>query len=59
MIENPVCPNCKTIYDRVAVTRELRKLTPEMFDFAAWSTRFKCVKCATEIEISGSSSEGS
>lgn len=53
MRENPTCPSCGVTYNRAAVIRELRKITPETFMFAVWTTRFKCVKCKTEIVITG------
>lgn len=57
MSENPECPDCRTIYNRVAVIRELKKQSPELFEFAVWTTKFKCVKCGTVIVISGTRGE--
>lgn len=57
MSENPVCPGCRTIYNRVAVIRELKKQSPEIFEFAVWTTKFKCVTCGTVIVISGTREE--
>lgn len=51
--EDPVCPQCRTIYNRVAVIREIKKQSPFLFDFPVWTTKFRCVKCRTEIGISG------
>ncbi|MDD5542354.1 MAG: hypothetical protein PHX83_04200 [Acidobacteriia bacterium] len=50
---DPVCPQCRTIYNRVAVIREIKKQSPFLFDFPVWTTKFRCIKCRTEIEISG------
>lgn len=55
--EDPKCPKCGTIYNRGPVIRELKKLDPMIFEFAFWTTKFKCVKCGQIIAISGSSSE--
>jgi hypothetical protein len=55
--ENPVCPKCRTIYSRVAVVRQLKQQSPEMFDFGMWTTRFRCVKCGEDVAISGRSGE--
>jgi predicted RNA-binding Zn-ribbon protein involved in translation (DUF1610 family) len=55
--EDPVCPKCGTIYNRGPVIRELKKLDPMIFEFAYWTTKFKCVKCGQVIAISGSRSE--
>jgi hypothetical protein len=57
MPENPVCPNCRNIYNRVAVIRELKKQSPWLFDAAVWTTKFKCVECGTVIVISGTRGE--
>ena len=57
MEANPVCPSCGTVYNRQAVVRELKKLSPELFMFGGWTTRFVCQVCRTEIWISGSGAE--
>ena len=54
---DPVCPKCGTIYNRVAVVRELKKQSPFLFEFAVWTTKFRCVKCREEIVISGARGE--
>ncbi len=51
--EDPVCPKCGTIYNRVAVVREIKKQSPFLFESAVWTTKFRCVKCREEIGISG------
>jgi hypothetical protein len=55
--ENPVCPKCRTIYNRVAVVRQLKEQSPEMFDFGMRTTKFRCVKCGEEMAISGQAGE--
>jgi hypothetical protein len=57
MFDDPVCPRCGTIYNRGPVIRELKKLDPMIFECAFWTTKFKCLKCATFITISGSKAE--
>ena len=57
MPENPVCPTCGTIYNRVEVIRQLKKQSPELFDFAVWTTKFKCVKCGAVLVITGTRGE--
>jgi|GEM_PF-6564127 len=49
---NPVCPQCRTIYNRSEVIRQLKQQSPEMFDFAGWTTKFRCKECGAEIAIS-------
>jgi hypothetical protein len=56
-VDNPVCHGCGTIYNRVAVIRQLRQQSPEMFDSLVWTTKFRCVKCGTVIVISGKGQE--
>lgn len=51
--ENPKCPACGVVYNRAAVIREIKKLSPMIVDFSVWTTKFKCVKCRQEIVISG------
>jgi hypothetical protein len=55
--ENPVCAGCRTIYNRVAVIRQLKQQSPELFDFAMWTTKFRCVQCGTIMVITGSGKE--
>ncbi len=55
--ENPVCPKCQTIYNRVAVIRQLKQQSPELFDFGTWTTKFRCVKCGEIMVISGAGEE--
>jgi len=55
--QDPVCPNCGTVYNRGPVIRELKKKDPLIFNFAMWTTKFKCVKCGEIISISGSHEE--
>jgi predicted RNA-binding Zn-ribbon protein involved in translation (DUF1610 family) len=57
MAEDPVCPKCGTVYNRPAVIRELKKLDPMAFEFAMWTTKFKCVRCGAIIAISGARGE--
>ncbi|MGH2740628.1 MAG: HEAT repeat domain-containing protein [Actinomycetota bacterium] len=45
--DDPICPSCGTIYNRVEVIRQLRNIVPE-FEVGLWATRFKCVKCGEE-----------
>ena len=47
------CPMCGTIYNRIDVIKELKKQSPEIFDFAIWTAKFYCTKCREEIKISG------
>lgn len=54
---DPVCPNCGTTYNREPVIRELKKIDPITFEFAMWTTKFKCQRCGTVITISGSREE--
>ena len=49
---NPICPRCRTIYNRSEVIRQLKQQSPEMFDFARWTTKFRCQECGAEIAIS-------
>lgn len=56
---DPVCPKCGTVYNRGPVIRELKKLDPMIFQFAMWTTKFKCQRCGTVIMISGSQQEAS
>ncbi len=49
---NPICPQCRTIYNRSEVIRQLKQQSPEMFDFAGWTTKFRCKECGAEIAIS-------
>lgn len=51
--EDPKCPKCGTVYNRGPVIREIKKLSPWLFESAVWTTRFKCLKCREEITISG------
>lgn len=57
MEADPVCPQCGTVYNRSAVIRELKKITPETFLFAFWTTKFICTQCRTQIGISGTGGE--
>jgi hypothetical protein len=45
------------VYNRPAVIRELRKLDPMIFEFAMWTTKFKCVRCGAILMISGQRGE--
>ena len=51
---DPVCPGCRTIYNRQEVVRLLRQQSPEMFEFGSWSTKFVCKACGAHVGISGS-----
>lgn len=51
--ENPVCPNCGTIYNRAEVICLIKQQSPEIFMFPSWTTKFVCKKCRTHIVISG------
>ena len=55
--ENPVCPKCHTVYNRREVIRQLKQQSPYLFDFAVWTTKFRCVKCCEVLTISGTRSE--
>jgi len=57
MGEDPVCSKCGTVYNRGPVIRELKKIDPMIFEFAHWTTKFKCQRCGTVIVISGTSNE--
>jgi hypothetical protein len=50
---DPVCPQCRTVYNRAVVIRLLKQVTPETFEFAVWTTKFKCKQCPGEVVISG------
>jgi hypothetical protein len=54
---DPVCDKCGTVYNRGPVIRELKKIDPLTFQFAVWTTRFKCQRCGTVIVISGTKDE--
>lgn len=54
---NPTCPQCRTVYNRREVIRQLRQANPDLFDFAIWSAKFRCVKCGEVLTISGKSPE--
>lgn len=54
---NPICPQCRTIYNRREVIRQLKQASPFLFDAAIWTTKFRCVKCAAVLIISGSAPE--
>lgn len=54
---NPTCPQCRTVYNRRKVIRQLKQASPFLFDSAVWSTKFRCVKCSEVLVISGSGSE--
>ena len=49
----PKCPSCGTVYYREKVIREIKKQSPEIFDFKVWSTTFKCLKCGVEVPLTG------
>jgi len=51
--ENPVCPNCGTIYNRSVVISLIKQQSPEIFMFQNWTTKFICKNCRTQIVISG------
>ncbi len=51
--ENPICPKCKTVYNRDVVISLLKKQSPEIFQFPTWTTKFICKKCRAHIIISG------
>ena len=51
------CPNCGTDYNRKALLDELRKLSPSIFEFHNWTTRFKCQTCRENVIISSSSDD--
>jgi len=55
--QNPVCPNCGTVYNRTAVIREIKKLAPAMFLFAIWTMTFICTECGEKIAITGTRDE--
>jgi hypothetical protein len=55
--ENPECPGCGTVYNRKGVVRQLRQQSPEMFDYAVWTTKFRCVKCGAVLVITGEAHE--
>jgi hypothetical protein len=55
--EDPVCPNCGTVYNRAVVISLIKQQSPEIFDFQSWTTRFICKKCRQEIVISGERGE--
>jgi predicted RNA-binding Zn-ribbon protein involved in translation (DUF1610 family) len=57
MTENPTCPVCGAIYNRTAVLRQLREKAPDLFDFAVWTTRFRCVQCGETLVITGRNDE--
>ncbi len=57
MAENPTCPVCGTIYNRAAVLRQLREKAPDLFDFAVWTTKFRCVQCGETLVITGRNNE--
>lgn len=46
------CPMCKVDYNRERVIQEIKKQSPFLFQFAAWTTKFVCQRCFTEIIIS-------
>jgi len=50
---DPVCPQCRTVYNRAVVVRLLKQQSPELFEFAVWTTKFKCKQCPGEVVISG------
>lgn len=54
---NLTCPQCRTVYNRREVIRQLRQASPFLFDSATWTTKFRCVRCSEVLIISGSATE--
>ncbi|TAL70485.1 MAG: hypothetical protein EPN82_02420 [Bacteroidetes bacterium] len=50
---DPVCHNCSTVHKRTEVIKQIKKQSPHILDRLVWDTKYKCVKCGTEIGISG------
>lgn len=51
------CPECETSYVLSTLIKEIKKLSPHVFEFDRWSTGFVCKECRAKVTLTGTAAD--